>query len=200
MRDELQHARTRSDHHRWPLPALAFSACARRSRNPTTADSQIPQSASPPRSMPVRAKSRARVPTSRWRTRATHNSPGCDDGLADRDGGGLHACTCARRTADHPHARQGRRAGGAGRDRDVHGFDHPSYVGADVPALISIESSLAEGAAGSFKVISTSQNGYALSVASGSGTTSRIERSASGAVRRDCSAPQTVDCPADGAW
>ena len=60
---------------------------------------------------------------------------------------------------------------------ETYRIEHQTYAGADVPALISIDPSLANGVAGSFKVISRSQNGYALSVTSGSGTTFRIEKS-----------------------
>ena len=180
------------------LLALAFSACG--SRNPTTADSQISQSASPPKVNARAGEVTGPGPDVLPADPCATNSPGCDDGDWPIE---TEAASTPAPAQDEPlspetHAKVAARAAQVA--IETYRIDHPSYVGADVPALTSIESSLAEGAAGSFKVIGTSQNGYALSVASGSGTTFRIERSASGAVRRDCSAPQTGDCPADGAW
>ena len=189
------------------LLALAFSACG--SSDPTTAGSQASQNGSAPK-VDARAGDFTGSGADEQRENACRtNSPGCDEGewpTAEKEAASTPAQALALALAlaqDEPLSPDSDAKSAARTAQvaiEIYWTDHQTYAGADVPALISIESSLADGAAGSFKVISTSQNGYALSVLSGSGTTFRIERSASGAVRRDCSAPQTGDCPADGTW
>jgi len=180
------------------LLALAFSACG--SSDPTTAGSQTSQSGSAPKVDTRAGDSTGSGPDVQPDPCAT-NSPGCDDG--EWPTVEAEATSTAAFMQDEPLSPD-TVAKSAARTAQVtietYWIEHQTYAGADVPTLIFIESSLADGAAGSFKVISTSQNGFALSVASASGTTFRIERSASGAVRRDCSAPQTGECPADGTW
>ena len=179
--------------------ALAFSACG--SSDPTTAASQTSQSAKAPKVDARASEFTGSGPYRQPEDPCTTNSPGCDDGespTADTEAASTPAPAQDEPLSPDTDAKIAARAAQVA--IETYRIDHQTYAGADVPALISIESSLAERAAGSFKVTSTSPNGYALSVASGSGTTFRIERSASGAVRRDCSAPQTGECPADGAW
>jgi hypothetical protein len=181
------------------LLALAFSACG--SSDPTTAASQTSQSANAPKVDARASEFTGSGPYRQPEDPCTTNSPGCDDGewpTADPEAASTPAPAQDEPLSPDTDAKIAARAAQVA--IETYRIDHQTYAGADVPALISIESSLADGAPGSFKVISTSQNGYALSVASGSGTTFRIERSASGAVRRDCSAPQRGECPADGAW
>ena len=181
------------------LLALAFSACG--GSDPTTAGSETPQSGGAPK-----VDARAGEPTGsgavgQRENACRTNTPGCDDG--EWPTVETEAASTPWLAQDEPLSPDTEAKSAARTAQvaiEVYRIDHPTYAGADVPALISIESSLADGAAGSFKVISTSQNGYALSVTSGSGTTFRIEKSESGAIRRDCSAPQTGDCPAGGAW
>ena len=181
------------------LLALAFSACG--SSDPTTAGSEASQSGSAPK-VDARAGDFTGSGADGERENACRtNSPGCDDGewpTAETEAASTPAPAQDEPLSPDTEAKSAARTAQVA--IEIYRSDHQTYAGADVPTLILIESSLADGATGSFKVISTSQNGYALSVVSGSGTTFRIERSVSGAVRRDCSAPQTGDCPADGAW
>ena len=183
------------------LLALAFSACG--SGDPTTAGSQTSQSGSAPK-LDTRASDFTGSSADDQREIACRtNSPGCDDGewITPKTEAASTPAPAPTQdeplSPDHDAKRAVREAQSA---IETYWTEHQTYAGADAPTLILIEPSLADGVAGSFKVTSTSQNGYALSATSGSGTTFRIERAASGAVRRDCSAPQTGDCPADGAW
>jgi hypothetical protein len=180
------------------LLALAFAACG--SSDPTTAPSQTSQGGSAPQ-VDAGAGDFKDSGSGGQPDPCTNNSPGCDEGewpTTETEVASTPAPAQDEPLSPDTDAEITARAAQVA--IETYRIDHPSYAGADVPALISIESSLADGAPRSFKVISASQDGYALSVASRSGTTFRIERSASGAVRRHCSAPQTGDCPAHGAW
>ena len=182
------------------LLALAFSACG--SSGPTTAGSLASQSDRAPK-VDARADDfTGSVADDQREIACRTNSPGCDDGdwpTAQTEAASTPAPAAAQDEPLSPDTDAKIAAREAQVAIETYWIDHRTYAGADVPTLTSIEPSLADSAAGSFKVSSPSQNGYALSVTSRSGTTFRIEKAA-GAVRRDCSTPQTGDCPADGAW
>ena len=181
------------------LLALAFSACG--SSDPTPAASQTSQSGSAPKVDARAGETTGSGPAAQPADPCATNSPGCDDGgwpTVETEAVSTPAPAWEEPLSPDTKAKSAARTAQVA--IEIYRIDHQTYAGADAQALIFIESALAGGAAGSFKVISTSQDGYALSVASASGTTFRIERTASGAVRRKCSAPQTGECPADGAW
>ncbi len=178
---------------------LAFSACG--SSDSTTVGSKTSQTGSASKVAAPAGELTDSGPPGQPKDPCMTNSPGCDDREWPTTETETETASTPAPPQDEPLSPDGD-AKVAARTAQVaietYWIDHQSYAGADARALISIDPSLAD--AGSFKVSSTSQNGYALSVASGSGTTFRIKRSESGAVRRRCSAPRTGECPADGAW